>query len=236
MDSKMNSREVRDRMMRNRHISWVLLTSLWLGTPVMSPAVDVSPSPGDDVKEAARFFSSVAEKNKNPLIAQMARDSLLQLQTVRAVPIVALQESTTPKAVTASKESTAPKVSSAEVALLPQYDHTFVVPATINRRCLATFLIDTGASYTVITPTMAKSLGMKIGPDSPTVPVTTANGILNAPVVHLKHVSLGGMQVDDVEAVVTELGDSPQLSGLLGMSFFQGMDLSFKRDRMVISR
>ena len=49
-------------------------------------------------------------------------------------------------------------------------------------------------------------------------------------------VGTGQVQVDDVEAVVTELGDSPQLSGLLGMSFFQGMDLSFKRDRLVISR
>jgi clan AA aspartic protease (TIGR02281 family) len=187
--------------------------------PVISPALDVSLGPKGDVGEAAQFFSEVAQNSRNPIIAQMARDSLQQLQTVKVLPT----NDTKHKAM-------------AEVALLPQYDHTFVVPATVNRRYLATFLIDTGASYTVITPKMAETLGIAIAADSPTVPVTTANGILHAPVVRLKHVSLGGLQVDNVDAVVTELGDSPQLSGLLGMSFFQGMDLSFKQDRLVISR
>jgi len=212
--------EVRDSMYRNRHISVLLLALVWLGLPVLSPAVDVDPNFSDSnaVGEATQFFSEVAQKSKNPLIAQMARDSLLQLQTAKSVPAVTKQKS------------------SAEVALLPQYDHTYVVPATVNQRYLATFLIDTGASYTVITPKMAKTLGIDIGEDNPTVPVTTANGVLHAPVVRLKHVSLGGLQVDNVDAVVTELGDSPQLSGLLGMSFFQGMDLSFKQDRLVISR
>jgi clan AA aspartic protease (TIGR02281 family) len=206
-------------MNRNRNISWVLLAFVWLAMPVISPALDVSLGPKGDVGEAAQFFSEVAQNSRNPIIAQMARDSLQQLQTVKVLPT----NDTKHKAM-------------AEVALLPQYDHTFVVPATVNRRYLATFLIDTGASYTVITPKMAETLGIAIAADSPTVPVTTANGILHAPVVRLKHVSLGGLQVDNVDAVVTELGDSPQLSGLLGMSFFQGMDLSFKQDRLVISR
>jgi clan AA aspartic protease (TIGR02281 family) len=205
-------------MNRYRSVSWVLLALVWLAMPVISPALDVNTSPKNEVGEAAQFFAEVAQNSKNPLIAQMARDSLLQLQTVKVDPSHLKRQST------------------AEVALLPQYDHTFVVPATVNRRYLATFLIDTGASYTVITPKMAASLGITIAADSPTVPVTTANGILHAPVVRLNHVSLGGLQVDNVDAVVTELGDSPQLSGLLGMSFFQGMDLSFKQDRLVISR
>jgi len=199
-------------------LSWLLLALIWLGAPVSSPALDVSLAPSGDVGEAAQFFSEVAQKTKNPLIAQMARDSLLQLQTAKTVSTVSKHKNT------------------AEVALLPQYDHTFVVPATVNRRYMATFLIDTGASYTVITPATAATLGIKIASDNPTVPVTTANGVLHAPVVRLHNVSLGGLQVDNVDAVVTELGDSPQLSGLLGMSFFQGMDLSFKQDRLVISR
>ncbi len=204
-------------MLRFRHMGWLLLTCLWLCNVSIAPALDVSLSSTNDVGEATQFFKEVALKSKNPVIAQMARDSLLQLQTIKTVPVSSKHQAT------------------AEVALLPQYDHTFVVPATVNRQYLATFLIDTGASYTVITPKMAKTLGITISADSPTVPVTTANGILHAPVVRLKHVSLGGLQVDNVDAVVTELGDSPQLSGLLGMSFFQGMDLSFKQDRLVIS-
>jgi clan AA aspartic protease (TIGR02281 family) len=210
-------------MSRYRHISWALLAWLWLGLPVVSPALDVNPVSQRDVGEATQFFSDVAHKSRNPLIAQMARDSLQQLQAVSTGQ-------------GESKQKAPARKTTAEVALLPQYDHTFVVPATVNRRYMATFLIDTGASYTVITPKMAEALGLTVNGDSPTVPVTTANGVLHAPVVRLKNVSLGGLQVDNVDAVVTELGDSPQLSGLLGMSFFQGMDLSFRQDRLVISR
>jgi aspartyl protease family protein len=101
---------------------------------------------------------------------------------------------------------------------------------------MATFLVDTGASYTVITPQTAQALGVDLNDDLPSVPVTTANGTVHAPLVTLKQISLGGMQVQNVQAVVADLGDAPQLSGLLGMSFFQGMEISFKQDKLVISR
>ena len=207
--------------MKHHRIAWAFLAIAWLATPVISPALDINLVSNNEVNEATHFFNEVAQKSKNPVIAEMARESLQQLKSIQSD----------------SADSKGKKSKSiAEVALLPQYDHTYVVPATVNQRYLATFLIDTGASYTVITPKLAKTLGLSVNADSPTVPVTTANGLLHAPVVRLKHVSLGGMQVDNVDAVITELGDSPQLSGLLGMSFFQGMELSFKQDRLVISR
>lgn len=198
-------------------LSMVLLGLVWLANPAISPAIDVNPSQGSDIKEAAQLFINLVKTSKNPIVVSMAQENLRKLRGDAA------------DAKAASRRS-------AEVALLPQSDNTYVVPAVVNKKYMATFLIDTGASYTVITPQMAESLGISISSDSPTVPVTTANGILNAPVVRLRHVSLGGMQVDNVDAVVTQLGDTPQISGLLGMSFFHGMELSFKQDKLVISR
>lgn len=193
----------------------VLLGLVWLATPAVSPAIDVNPSQGRDITEAAQLFTNLIRTSKNPIVISMAQENLRKLR--------------------GGTEQDARK-NSTEVALLPQSDNTFVVPAVVNKKYMATFLIDTGASYTVITPQMAESLGITLSSDSPTVPVTTANGVLNAPVVRLRHVSLGGMQVDNVDAVVTQLGDTPQISGLLGMSFFHGMELSFKQDKLVISR
>lgn len=206
----------------NRFFSILMLGLVWLTTQATSPAIDVNPSsssPGSEANEASVFFTHLMNTSNNAVIAGMARESLLKLK---------MDQSPALQARTAKKTT--------EVKLLPQSDHTFVVPAVVNRKTVATFLVDTGASYTVITPRMAENLGIIVTTESQMVPVTTANGILQAPVVRLKHVSLGGMQVDNVDAVITDLGETTQISGLLGMSFFQGMEMSFKQDKLVLSR
>lgn len=208
--------------MRSNRILLTLLVSLmgW-AVPAVSPAIDMNLSQTYNLREAKAFFTHLADTSSNPLIVSMAQESLRKIRDAA--------ERESGKTAVETPET-------AEITMLPQEDHTYVVPAVVNRRYMATFLVDTGASYTVITPQMAEELGIKIHRDTPTLPVTTANGTLNAPVVTLKNVSLGGMRVDNVEAVVTDLGDTPQLSGLLGMSFFRGMELSFRQDKLVISR
>lgn len=202
----------------NRLLVTFLAGLIGLAMPAVSPAIDVNPMQGKELREAKAFFAHLVSTSRNPLIVSMAEESLQKIQGAEA-----------DKKANRRKDTT-------EITMLPQTDNTFVVPAVVNRKYMATFLVDTGASYTVITPQMAEELGIKIPKDHPTLPVTTANGTLNAPIVTLKNVSLGGIQVDGVEAVVTDLGDAPQLSGLLGMSFFRGMELSFKQDKLVISR
>jgi clan AA aspartic protease (TIGR02281 family) len=201
----------------NRLLVILLAGLMALATPSVSSAIDVNPGRGKELREAKAFFGHLASTSKNPLIVSMAEESLRKIQDT-------------------DQEKQPSSNRRAEVTMVPQNDNTFVVPALVNRKHMATFLVDTGASYTVITPQTAQELGIKVLADTPTLPVMTANGTFNAPVVTLKHVTLGGMRVDDVEAVITDLGDAPQLSGLLGMSFFRGMELSFKQDKLVISR
>src|SRR4051812_29697340 len=45
------------------------------------------------------------------------------------------------------------------IKIIPQMDNTVAVPVLINKRQSSMFLVDTGASYTVITPQLAKQLG-----------------------------------------------------------------------------
>jgi len=122
------------------------------------------------------------------------------------------------------------------IKVIPQMDNTMAVPVMINKRQSSTFLIDTGASYTVITPNLAKQLGvMKKSPDN-VVPLNTANGMAYVPVVTIKQVILGDMIVQNVQAVVTDLGPSAEISGLLGMNFFTGRTLLITPQRIFISR
>jgi clan AA aspartic protease (TIGR02281 family) len=122
------------------------------------------------------------------------------------------------------------------IKVIPQMDNTMAVPVVINKRQSSTFLIDTGASYTVITPHLAKQLGvMKKSPDN-VLPLNTANGMAYVPVVTIKQVILGDMIVQNVQAVVTDLGPSAEISGLLGMNFFTGRTLLITPQRIFISR
>jgi clan AA aspartic protease (TIGR02281 family) len=192
---------------------------------IQSQAAETSQPKHGSVNEATVFFTELVQTSSNPIIVSFARENLKRLQSdnllASAEPV---------------SQQPSPVKTLAVVSLLPQADNTYVVPAVVNKWVMATFLVDTGASYTVITPQMAHSLGVDLSDNPQTVPVTTANGTVEAPLVTLKQVSLGGMRVENVQAVVADLGDAPQLSGLLGMSFFQGMDISFKQDKLVISR
>jgi clan AA aspartic protease (TIGR02281 family) len=197
-------------------------------------AVNLQEVPDKTIQEATLFFRQLMLSHKNPVIVDMARENLEKLKVNKGSSLY----STTHKEITQkeviAKETTPREIT--EVTLLPQYDSTYVVPAVINNKYVSTFLIDTGASYTVITPKMIETMHIKIPKDVNKIPVSTANGIVFAPVVKLDKVTIGGMTVDHVEAVITELGDEMQISGLLGMNYFKGMDLSFRQNKLVLSR
>lgn len=93
---------------------------------------------------------------------------------------------------------------------------SMLVPVRLNGRVTAPFLIDTGASDVLVPKAVADRLGLASGSEARTKRYSTANGIVEHPVVMLSSVSLGGATVEDVPASV-----SPHMEvGLLGLSFF----------------
>jgi aspartyl protease family protein len=91
-----------------------------------------------------------------------------------------------------------------------------MVNVRLNGSVTAPFLIDTGASDVLLPQSVAERLGLEIGPESRTIRYSTANGMVEHPVVMLRSVSLGGASVENVPASV-----SPDMEvGLLGLSFF----------------
>ncbi len=91
-----------------------------------------------------------------------------------------------------------------------------VVQVKLNDRVTAPFLIDTGASDVLVPKQVADDLGLRIGSETRTIRYSTANGVVDQPVVMLDSVDLGGARVENVPASV-----SPSMQvGLLGLSFF----------------
>lgn len=107
----------------------------------------------------------------------------------------------------------------------------FVTDVLINGTPV-TFLIDTGASHTVLNREDASRLRLMGGSLRYTVPFQSANGTTYAAPVTLRDVRLGQFQLYDLDAFVNEgdLGVS-----LLGMSFLRQFEsYEFLRDRLVL--
>ena len=90
------------------------------------------------------------------------------------------------------------------------------VVATLNGEVQAPFIIDTGASDVVIPSWVADRLGIEITDSHRTQLYQTANGVVEAPVVRLDSIDLGGAVATDISASVS---DSMRV-GLLGLSYF----------------
>jgi len=90
------------------------------------------------------------------------------------------------------------------------------VRATLNGSVEGLFLLDTGATYCVISQSIARRLALKTNGDR--VTVVTANGQMSVPLVTIRYFDLGSNRARDVKAVVHD-SVAPPLDGILGLSF-----------------
>jgi clan AA aspartic protease (TIGR02281 family) len=172
-------------------------------------------SPDSQQAAAAEFFSQIALKSNNPYIISVARENAAQLSL-------------------ASRTVSIPDNSRYSIPVIAQADSSIAVPAVVNGQAMGTFIIDTGSSYTVITPRMATKLGLAVTPDLPRISIITANGVIQAPIVTLKNVVIGQVRVTEVQAIIQDLGKDLMLSGLLGMNFFKGKSLTIRQDQLIL--
>lgn len=104
------------------------------------------------------------------------------------------------------------------VRIRRQENGHFVARGSANGIALS-MLIDTGASTVVLKPADAERIGIDIANLSFTTPVSTANGTTYAAPVRLRSVSIGPLEIRDVDALVSRPGALNE--NLLGMSFLK---------------
>jgi hypothetical protein len=98
-----------------------------------------------------------------------------------------------------------------------------VIEVTFNGKQKFDMMVDSGASGTVITPAMAKALGVVL---QGTVQAQTPNGVATFPLGRLTSIEAGGLAINNVVVAI-----SPSLDiGLLGHDFFGNKDVTIKQD------
>lgn len=109
-----------------------------------------------------------------------------------------------------------------------------IVQATLNEKANGRFVVDTGASYTMISRATAKELEIDLEQKRPTIPFQTANGVVQAPLVRLDSIGVGGLQVRDLNAAIHDVFPDPGISGLLGLNFLSNFRIDIDTQKAVL--
>ena len=113
-----------------------------------------------------------------------------------------------------------------------------IVAATLNEKTKGNFVVDTGASYTIISRATAQSLQIDLDGKHPTASLQTANGVIETPLVALDSVEVGGLQIKGITAAVHDVFPDSSISGLLGLNFLTNfrMDIDTKSSVLVLEK
>lgn len=102
------------------------------------------------------------------------------------------------------------------VPLLRKHELLFA-EVVLNGRVRRYFIVDTGASFTLINKATAQELGIREDENTPYIRAASVSGIISAPLISLGSVRVGKAEVENVEALVFPMAASGD--GLLGNSF-----------------
>jgi aspartyl protease family protein len=128
----------------------------------------------------------------------------------------AVQQPAHAAAVQSNADSFRPATSSRNLTLESGQDGHYPAEARIEGRRVD-FIVDTGASLVILRASDAARLGIRPMRSDYTATVSTANGKIKAARASLDRVELGGITVENVQALV--LPDEALWKNLLGMSF-----------------
>lgn len=108
---------------------------------------------------------------------------------------------------------------------------SWFVRATLNGSVRGLFLLDTGASYCVLAPAAARRLSLP--PSNAKITLRTANGLVQAPVLKINSIDIGGSRARDVQTVVHD-AVAPPLDGIIGLSFLNNFTYAVDPRRRVL--
>ncbi|WP_025323842.1 retropepsin-like aspartic protease family protein [Deferrisoma camini] len=104
---------------------------------------------------------------------------------------------------------------------LENHGGALVAQVTVNRRFTGRFLVDTGATYCVVSKEVARKAKIRGRVGGKRVRLVTANGEIEASLGEARRVDVGRARARDVAVAVVDADPVPGLDGILGLSFLE---------------
>jgi clan AA aspartic protease (TIGR02281 family) len=99
-----------------------------------------------------------------------------------------------------------------------------LVDVVVDQFLKSRLLVDTGATFTVISTAMARQLALNLD-NAALIPLQSASGVFLAPLTKVKSIAVGDAIAQDVEVVVHDIAPG-STGGLLGMSFLDNFQVT----------
>ena len=105
------------------------------------------------------------------------------------------------------------------------------VTVTLNHTVQAFMLLDTGASYTVVSRQLAGSLSLN---ETSRATLSTANGLINVALARLGSIKVGAAEALNLTVAIHDMSSNSKLGGLLGLDFLSRFHTSIDSRRQLL--
>jgi clan AA aspartic protease (TIGR02281 family) len=102
--------------------------------------------------------------------------------------------------------------------------NTLLVDVVVDNFLKSRLMVDTGATFTVISKSMARQLSLNLD-NAAVIPLQSVSGVFLAPLTKVKSITVGEATAHDVEVVVHDIAQG-STGGLLGMSFLDNFQVT----------
>lgn len=109
-----------------------------------------------------------------------------------------------------------------------------VVEAMLNGKTPAKLVVDTGATFTMISAATARKLAIEPNGSERRLPIQTANGMIEAPLTSLESINVGGVEMKNLAALIHDALPNSQAAGLLGLNFLSNFRLDIDTQKGVL--
>lgn len=106
-----------------------------------------------------------------------------------------------------------------------------IVPVVLNRSIETRMILDTGATFSSISPRIAQQLGLRLGTK---VSVITPKGTTSTPLARLGSLKVGDAEVYSLLVTVLDFAPDPRIEGLLGLDFLRRFHTSIDSRRQLL--
>jgi predicted aspartyl protease len=107
-----------------------------------------------------------------------------------------------------------------------------VVPVTLNRAVQTYMILDTGATFTVLSPHIAANLALR---STSRASFLTANGTISSPLAQLGSLKVGEAEAFNLTVAIQHVSPDPKIGGLLGLDFLSRYQMSIDSRRQLLT-